>query len=254
MRNLCFILLVLPAIASHAQPIASRAYSWQPPVNKTGDQSWQATIFEGEAHDMEFIRMTSNLIMPSPKGTSAQVPANEEQLLLLKSGQMIFTMNDSSWTLGTGSVVLLMPSQRYSIRNATRDSCAFFMLSYRSIESMNSKRGKDAGGSLVKDWNKTTFNPHDKGGIRRYFERPTAMCKRLEMHVTTLKEGLKSHDPHRHAAEEIVLVISNQTEMQIDEHFYKGGPGTLYYLGSNVAHAIRNDGKGECVYFAFQFN
>jgi len=112
---------------------------------------------------------------------------------------------------------------------------------------------KTAKASFVKDWNKIEFKPHDKGGIRHYFERPTAMCKRLEMHVTTLKEGIKSHEPHQHRAEEIVLIIDNKTEMQIADKFYKGGSGDMYYLGSNVSHAIRNDGKGTCMYFAFQF-
>jgi (S)-ureidoglycine aminohydrolase len=73
------------------------------------------------------------------------------------------------------------------------------------------------------------------------------------MHVTTLKEGLKSHEPHTHRAEEIVLMIDNKTEMQIGDRFFKGGAGDIYYLGSNVPHAIRNDGKGTCTYFAFQF-
>jgi (S)-ureidoglycine aminohydrolase len=79
------------------------------------------------------------------------------------------------------------------------------------------------------------------------------MSRRFEMHVTTLNEGIKSHEPHTHRAEEIVLVLENKTEMQIGEKFFKGGEGDVYFLGSNVPHAIRNDGKGTCTYFAFQF-
>jgi (S)-ureidoglycine aminohydrolase len=41
--------------------------------------------------------------------------------------------------------------------------------------------------------------------------------------------------------------------MQIGEKFFKGAEGDIYYLGSNVPHAIRNDGQGTCTYFAFQF-
>ena len=100
---------------------------------------------------------------------------------------------------------------------------------------------------------KIPFKPHDKGGIRNYFDLSTAMSKRFEMHATTLKEGLKSHEPHTHTAEEIVLITHNKTEMQIGDKFYKGETGDIYYLGSNVPHAIQNNGKGECTYFAFQF-
>ena len=59
--------------------------------------------------------------------------------------------------------------------------------------------------------------------------------------------------PHQHRAEEIVLVTENKTEMQIGYKFYKGAAGDIYYIGSNILHSIRNDGKGNCSYFAFQF-
>jgi (S)-ureidoglycine aminohydrolase len=79
------------------------------------------------------------------------------------------------------------------------------------------------------------------------------MSKRFEMHVTTLNEGLKSHDPHTHRAEEIVLMINGNSEMQIGENFYKGSVGDLFFLGSNIPHAIRNVGAGSCMYFAIQW-
>jgi (S)-ureidoglycine aminohydrolase len=41
--------------------------------------------------------------------------------------------------------------------------------------------------------------------------------------------------------------------MQIADRFYKGNTGSIYYLGSNVPHAIQNDAIGTCTYFAFQF-
>jgi (S)-ureidoglycine aminohydrolase len=161
-------------------------------------------------------------------------------------------MKDSSWTLGAASVALLMPDEKYSIQ-AQADSCTFYAMKYRSKLPIDPQRGKTSGGSFVKDWKKIAFKPHTRGGGRSYFERPTAMCKRFEMHVTTLKEGLKSHDPHTHRAEEIVLVIDGQTEMELGNNLYKGTVGDIYYLGSNISHAIRNDGKGLCSYFAFQF-
>ncbi|MCK0147595.1 hypothetical protein MWU78_18215 [Arenibacter sp. F26102] len=56
---------------------------------------------------------------------------------------------------------------------------------------------------------------HDKGGVRNYFHRPTAMCAYYEMHVTTLNPDIKSHEPHTHYATEIVLVFNGQTEMEM---------------------------------------
>jgi (S)-ureidoglycine aminohydrolase len=233
--------------------IASKKYIWHKPLNRSAQNVFSTTLFEGSAHDMAYLQMAANAIIPSTNKTSLTVPGNEEHLMLIKSGKLTLGLKDSSWTIGGGSIALLMPGEKYTVQNSTKDSCTYYLMKYRSKAPVNLERGKSKGGSFVKDWDKITFTPHDKGGIRKYFERETAMSKRLEMHVTTLNEGIKSHEPHTHKAEEIVLVIERQTEMQIDDKFYKGGPGDIYYLGSNVSHAIRNDDKGTCTYFAFQF-
>jgi len=248
------VIFLIPTIGlCQRTPVQSKMYAWKKPVNKIDKNIFSTTLLEGSVYDMEYLQMSSNAITPGKKKISLKVPGNEEHLLLMKSGKLTISIKDSTWTLGGGSIALLMPGENYAIQNATSDSCTYYLMKYRSKLPMDVARGNSSGGSLVKDWNKITFKPHDKGGIRNYFERPTAMCKRFEMHVTTLKEGIKSHEPHTHRAEEIVLIIDNKTEMQIDDKFYKGGAGDIYYLGSNVSHAIRNDGTGTCTYFAFQF-
>lgn len=247
------LLLLVPVFCGAQNIIVSKKYSWKKPVKESAQNVFTTVLFEGSAHDMEYLQMNANTVTPSNKKTSLSVPSSEEHLLLIKSGRLTIGIGDSSWTIGGGSIALLMPEEKYTVRNATRDSCTYYVMKYRSKAPMDLERGKLKGGSLVKDWDKVTFKPHDKGGIRKYFERETAMSKRLEMHVTTLKEGIKSHEPHTHKAEEIILIIDNKTEMQLNDKFYKGGPGDIYYLGSNVSHAIRNDGKGTCTYFAFQF-
>ena len=240
-------------IFAQSDSIQSRMYSWRKPVQKIHQSILTTTLFEGSAHDMKFLRMSANTLLPTKDKSGLQVLSDEEHLILMKTGTLTISIEDSSWSIGPGSIVLLMPGQKYTMQNSNQDSSNFYLMKYSSVLPMNMSRGKTSGGSFVKDWNKIEFKPHDKGGIRHYFERPTAMCKRLEMHVTTLKEGIRSHEPHKHRAEEIVLVIDNKTEMQIADKFYKGGSGDVYYLGSNVSHAIRNDGKETCTYFAFQF-
>lgn len=182
-----------------------------------------------------------------------KVPDDEEHLLIVKAGTLIISLKDSVWKIGGGSIALLMPGEKYLLRNAGTESCTYYLMKYRSKLPVDIARGKESGGSFVKDWNKIVFKPHDRGGVRSYFEKATAMSKRFEMHVTTLNPGLRSHAPHTHNAEEIILIIENKNEMQIDDKFYKGGTGDIYYIGSNVLHGIRNDDTGTCSYFAFQF-
>ena len=235
------------------QAIPSRKYVWQTPQDKISQNILSTTILEGSGYDMAYVQMLGQTLMPAKKNDRLQVPRDEEHLLLIKSGELVITIGDSTWVIGPGSIALLMPSQQYFIKTPTDDQCDYYVMKYRSRLPVDTDRGKNAGGSIVRDWKKLHFAAHERGGVRKYFERPTAMCKRFEMHVTTLKEGLKSHDAHTHRAEEIVLIIDNKTEMQIGDQFIKGEAGDVYYLGSNLLHGIKNDGRGMCSYFAYQF-
>jgi (S)-ureidoglycine aminohydrolase len=127
------------------------------------------------------------------------------------------------------------------------------LMKYSSKNPADPTRGKSSENSFVKDWNKIEYKPHDRGGRRDFFELPTSMCKRFEMHVTSLNAGLKSHDPHTHRAEEIVLILEGKTEMQIENKFYKATEGDVIFLSSGSLHGIRNEGTTPCSYFAFQF-
>ena len=254
MKKLLALFFILPVcVSAQTDSLLSGIYSWKQPAPATKNKMTAAVLFEGKVYDFEWMQMSANTISTAMKKMKQQVPANEEYLFIIKSGSISISFHDSDYTIGAGSIALLLPGEKYSLKNSGIESCNFYILKYRGKQPVDMARGKNNGGSFVKDWNKIEFKPHDKGGIRNFFERQTAMSKRFEMHVTTLKEGIKSHDPHAHRAEEIVLIIDNNTEMQIGDKFYKGTAGDIYYLGSNVPHAIRNDGKGTCTYFAFQF-
>jgi (S)-ureidoglycine aminohydrolase len=48
-------------------------------------------------------------------------------------------------------------------------------------------------------------------------------------------------------------MIKGDTEMQIGEDFYQGKAGDVYFLESEIPHAIENKGEEQCMYFAFQW-
>jgi (S)-ureidoglycine aminohydrolase len=254
MKRLVFIVILLTPVFCFSQQdsIAPGVYSWKEPVRKKSKNFSSAVLFEGKTHDMEWLQMNANLLFPSKTKTKVDVPANEEQLLIIKSGKLII-WRDSSYPMSAGSVALFLPGETYSLQNEDKDDCVYYVMKYRSKAPADMERGTAAGGSLIKEWNKIEFKQNDKGGRRDFFERPTALCKRFEMHVTTLKGRLKSHDPHAHKAKEIILVINGKTEMQIGGKTYKGEAGSVYFLPSNILHGIRNDGEETCSYFAFQF-
>jgi (S)-ureidoglycine aminohydrolase len=118
---------------------------------------------------------------------------------------------------------------------------------------MNVSRGKESGGSFMIDWTSVAVSENEKGSRRNFFERSTAMTPRFEMHVTSLKQGVNSHAPHAHRAEEIVLLIDGNVTLQIGDKQEKASAGDLVFLGSEVPHALLNTGEVPCLYFAFQW-
>lgn len=253
MKKLFSILLAFPLFAlAQKDSVLSGVYNWKDPKAVKVNKVSSTILLEGKVHDFEWMQITANSLNPSPERFWHNVPKNQEQLIIIKTGRLGIGFSDSSFALEAGSVALLMPREKVLL--SCTQATTFYIMKYRSKAPKDIERGKKNGGSFVKFWNGIPFKPNNNGGGRRdFFEQGTTMSKRFEMHVTTLKEGVRSHDPHTHRAEEIVLMIEGNTEMQIGQSFVKGTTGDFYYLGSNVLHAIRNIGTTPCMYFAFQF-
>jgi (S)-ureidoglycine aminohydrolase len=246
-----FLLLLFVPVIIFAQQdsVLSGAYAWKLPIPQHNRIS-TAVLLEGTVHDFKWLQITSSVIT-SEKKFKQQVAASYEQLIIIKSGSLTISFNDSTYELTANSVAVLMPGQKYSIRKTGKGAVEFFSMKYTSKKPVDAQRNNK---SFVKIWEAIPFKPNSNGGGRRdFFEQPTPMQQRFEMHVTTLKEGLKSHEPHTHRAEEIVWLLEGETEMQLGNGIVKTTVGGFYYLGSNVSHAIRDIGTKPATYFAFQF-
>jgi len=254
MKSVVFLILVLCNFSLLAQKdtVESRVYVWDKLKVSKEDTRERRQIADGSGAALAYMEWHTTSIAP---GTSphASHKHEEEELIIIKEGQVKVTITDSSTVLGPGSIALFIPGDEHGLFNAGTTRATYYVLRYKSKAPVDMERAKKAGGSFVVDWNNVLFRPHDKGGIRNYFERPTAMLKRFEMHITTLNAGLKSHEPHTHSAEEIVLLVDGNTEMQIAKSFQKANEKDLIYLSSNISHAIQNIGAKPATYFAFQW-
>jgi (S)-ureidoglycine aminohydrolase len=239
----CF-LLFLPLAGFSQTVIPAGVYAW--PVGNTG------SLFKGQADVLENLEVTANMVETGKTKTTTKVAYDEEQLLLIKAGKLTIHLNGSTFAIGKGSIAMILPGEQYAVENSGSQPAQYYLMKYKA-EAMDPGRGKSAGGSFVKDWDKLEFRPHARGGVRPYFERPTSMSKRFEMHVTTLNPGLSSHDPHTHTSEEIILILEGNTEMHIDKNIYKAKEGDLVFVTSKSLHGIRNAGDTPCSYFAFQW-
>ncbi|PHN04202.1 cupin domain-containing protein [Flavilitoribacter nigricans] len=180
--------------------------------------------------------------------------SDEEELIIVKEGQVQVTIGNESRILGPGSVAFAEIGDEHGFSNSGDTEATYYVIKMKTRGAMDLERGQKAGGSFMIDYDEVAFNAHDRGGVRPYFRRSTALFDYFEMHVTTLNPGIQSHPPHTHAAAEIILVIEGKVEEQIEDEFYKGKDGDLIFLASESSHAIRNRGKKPARYFAFQWS
>ncbi|CAN5318261.1 hypothetical protein BH20BAC1_BH20BAC1_21090 [soil metagenome] len=208
-------------ITAQQDSIKSGVYAWRVAPASVQPDAKTIVLFEGPSRDFSWMQMNATILTGSREADRMTVPEGEEHLYIIKTEALTIQLEDSLYTLIPGSIALLLPGEKFSLQNTSPASCEYYVMKYRSAKVYEKNKQVNSLHSFVKDWNKISFHPHDKGGIRIFFETPTSMARRMEMHVTNLNPGLKSHDPHTHRAAEIVLVIEGSTEMQIGEKFYQ---------------------------------
>jgi (S)-ureidoglycine aminohydrolase len=256
MKTLFAALMVFLSFSAMAQKdsVKSQVYSWKNTKPIKEETRERRQILEGSTTHLQNLEIHATTLEPGKSPHPPHVHADEEELIIVKEGKLTATIKGKTEVLGPGSVAIAMPGDEHGFNNAGEARTTYYVIKYKSKAPMDVARANNAGGSFTVDWKNVAFTPHDKGGVRKFFERPTAMASRYEMHVTTLNEGLKSHEPHTHVAEEIILIVQGDATMQVGQNFYRASTGDVIFLNSMVPHSLNNTGKTAATYFAFQWN
>lgn len=231
----------------------SSVYNWDALTVEKMETVDRRQILEGSTTYLSSLEIHAVTVEPGKAPHLPKTHDDLEELVIVKEGNLSVTIKNKTRVLGPGSVAFTIPGEEHAFENGGKTIVTYYILRFRSKLPLNLQRGKQAGGSFMIDWKDLVIAKTEKGGRRNFFERPTSMFERFEMHVTTLNGGLKSHEPHKHRAEEIVLLIKGNTEMQIGESQNKAYSGAVIFLGSQVLHALKNIGDEPCEYFAFQW-
>lgn len=251
-RSFFMLLAICVSLAAEAQADSIRhgLYKWiQPPA---GPGITRLSILDGTARDFSRIQVFAAAVTDITLQQLA-TDSTAEMILLVKSGTLAVKKDDSIYKLKPGSMVMLFPGETIAIAAAENNIAGFYTMQFTARNKRHAAGDSISGRSFLCNWQTLQVKENSRGYRRDYFDRATVMCSRMEMHVTTLKEGLASHDPHRHPHEEIILNIDNSTEMRIGEEHFRGEPGDFYFITSGILHGVRNTGKGLCSYFAFRF-
>ena len=157
--------------------------------------------------------------------------------------------------MGPGSVSLVMPNDKIHLFNKGKTLATIYILGWKVRKENAGEAVKsitDASSHLI-NWEEVEFIETEKGGRRNLIREPTTMLKEFEMHVTTLNQNERSHLPHTHVEEEIILVRSGKVEENINGQIHEAGAGSVIFLRSMIPHGIRNIGSGKAEYYAFKW-
>ena len=236
----------------HGDSILSGVYYWNKLEPIKEDSRVRRQVLEGKTFALEYFEIHASTLEPGKAPHPPHTHTDQEELMIVKEGQVKITIAGQSKILGPGSIAFAMPGDEHGIENAGITQSTYYILKYKG-KLPNIERGKQAGGSFMLDRNELKTSNTGKGFRRDFFNRSTSQLKQFEMHTTALNADSVSHAPHTHVQEEVILILRGNVEMYIDGKLYKGSAGDLYFLSANVPHALKNIGKEQCEYFAFQW-
>ncbi len=261
MKNLILLFAMIQNLTfAQGKLLESKVYKWDDLTVVKRPQGEARQILEGTTPSFKLFKVHASTLLPKGRMRPEAYRQENEELIIVKEGELTVTIEGKTKVLKAGGIALIMSGDMRENVNMSDKNTTYYVFQFNSIEPVDIDRGKKAGGSLLLNWDEVPFKAHDKGGRKDFFNRPTSMNKRFEMHTTTLKEGLMSHDAHQHKPAEIIFLIDSQNDEKdskaqetINGTWYDAKVGDIIFLQSNDLHGIRNSGKGTCTYFAFQF-
>ena len=250
--RLLTIALFVPILSLAQGKIESKAYNPADLKEVKDENRMRRQFVDGSTTLLTNLEIHTSTVQGGEAPHPGHTHVDQEELVIIKEGTLTATIKDNSKTLGPGSVVYILPGDEHGFRNAGTTPCTYYIIKFRTAAGIRSS--DESPTSFMVDWNDMKFVPHDKGGRRNVVDKPTRLFERFEMHITTLNVGLKSHDPHTHTPEEIILIKEVEVEMIVGENKYRSSAGGVVVLDSKVSHNLKNVGTEATTYFAFQWN
>ncbi|MGY2134837.1 cupin domain-containing protein [Hymenobacter sp. HD11105] len=249
------LLVVSALLLSRAVPTADVPSAVYKGTTRTTEKVGERVQFmKGSTLDLKELEVYTFTLKAGQANQAQAVTSDAEELIVVKTGSLAATIQDSTKTLGPGGVMLIGAGDKQRLRNGSGAPATYYVLRYKSKDGVDRQRAQAGGGSFMKDWDQFKVVKTDKKETRPVFDRPSTMFRRFDVHATTLMPGIASHPPHTHRTEEIILMTQGSGEILIDQKAHKAAAGDIVFLEANVPHAFTNTGKGPCGYFAIQWH
>jgi uncharacterized cupin superfamily protein len=252
------LILLLSAIfiitLSAGKLINSSFYDWANLKMIRSHIGSSVTILKGPTRSLEMFYVKAVTLHSRKETHRYLIEKGCDEMIIIKEGTAEITINTETKQLEPGSIAVASQGDRVLIRNTQPGSLTFYSFFFRPRQAGEVQSQSEAKiPHLFKEWSSLEFKPSANGGRRDIMRQPTSSLRELEIHTTTLKEGLPSHNAHTHTDEEIILVRYGIVEESINGTPHTLGPGSVIFLTNDDSHAIRNAGSGACEYYAIRW-
>lgn len=256
MKIIIAALLMASSLCANAQTneLQSGVYSWgDSKPEKTGIVE-KRPVLNGKTLDLQHFEIYTLTLSHGKTYIPPNSDGDNEQLIVIKSGNIKLRLKDTAQTVGAGSVALVLAGDKISFQNQSAGAATWYVINYRSVNPANKQRGCSAGPSFIKNWDQLKVDVSPKGESRSLFDRPTTMFERFEVHATALNPGYASHAPHTHRVEELILMLTGDVQETIGQYKFNAHEGDCIYLQSEILHGPKNINNKQCYYLAIQWH
>jgi Cupin domain. len=245
--------MILLITVSAVKPIVSGVFDWSKFKSIRTHTGSEINILKGPTRSLEMFDIKA-ILLHSGKATHTYLMGKEsDELLIIKEGSAEITINSKSKLLPAGSIAVVSQGDRVQIKNILPGNLVYYSFIFKPRQPKTYREALKKVSPFLSSWDTVTFKPSASGGRRNIIQQPTSTLKQLEIHTTTLKEGLPSHSAHSHPDEEIILVRFGTIDQTISGTHYRLGPGSLVFATNDDLHGISNAGEGQCEYYAIRW-
>lgn len=233
--------------------LKSVVVEWDKTNSRPGSNGSVREIIRGSTRSLEGFEIIACSLDPGSATKSFRVEKGSDNMIIIKEGTGNLQIDGNSTIMGQGSVAVIPQGSGIRLNNNGDSGMEYFIFRFITKVSKTGFVSSQKTGAYISLWDTVTFKPSANGGRRNIINEPTSSLKNLEIHVTTLKEGLPSHSAHTHTDDEIILIRRGTVKETINGMPYTAGPGSVIFLTGDDDHGIANVGKGECEYYAIRW-
>ena len=249
-----------PAPAAVAPParLGSTVFTWDSLVAKPTAVGLRRNVTDLPTATLQKFECHISTLNPGRMSHPPHLHAQEE-FIILKEGTLDVSINGRVQRVGAGSLFFFASNDRHNMTNVGDQPATYFVFNLTTAATKSAPAEGAAAAarpgklsSSVFDWEKLEAKPTPKGARREIVNSPTVTCLGFEGHVTTLNPGEIPHAPHHHPDEELVVVKDGLMEATINGVAQRGGPGSIFFYGSNDEHGMKNVGTTVATYYVFR--